>query len=255
MPDAALILDDFSFLPNVRVDDVMVSYAEPGGSVGPHLDSYDVFLIQGRGKRRWKWSTTLAKDQSFVPNLALRILEKPRTDRNDVLEPGDMLYLRPGFAHHGIAVTPCLTYSIGFRAPSAAEAWTSFANYAATHKPAAAQLLEDPPLTPAKEPGAIPPRCSRAHVRSCARWALTTTRRLTVGSPPTPRGWKPGHTFEAPDRRPKIRSSSSRNDQSARALGRRTLGVSAETGRAFGSMSVAKRSPSPLEAAPLAKLL
>ena len=112
VPEAALLLDCFAFIPNVRVDDVMVSYAVPGGNVGPHLDSYDVFLVQGQGKRRWKFHTKPTKDVELVPDLDLRVLARFRPDVDEVLEPGDMLYLPPGFAHHGVAVTPCLTYSI-----------------------------------------------------------------------------------------------------------------------------------------------
>lgn len=156
VPEAALLLEPFSFIPNVRVDDVMVSFAAPGGSVGPHLDSYDVFLVQGQGKRRWRYDTKKTRDVRFVPGLDLRILERFTPDADEVLGPGDMLYLPPGFAHHGIAVTPCLTWSIGFRAPNAGEMWTSFAR-AASAKQGGERLLEDPPLDPAKNPGAIPP--------------------------------------------------------------------------------------------------
>ena len=154
VPEAALFLEPFAFVPNVRVDDVMVSYAAPGGSVGPHLDSYDVFLVQGQGKRRWKWRTKPTKDRRFVPDLELRILERFTADADEVLGPGDMLYLPPGFAHHGVAVTPCLTYSIGFRSPSHAEMWKSFASHVASKS--TEQLLEDPPLAPAANAGAIP---------------------------------------------------------------------------------------------------
>lgn len=167
VPEAALLLDRFAFLPNVRVDDVMVSFAEPGGSVGPHLDSYDVFLIQGQGRRRWMYGTKKARDVRFRQGLELRILERFEPDADEVLEPGDMLYLPPGFAHHGVAVTPCLTYSIGFRAPNAGEMWTSFAR-AAARAADAERLLEDPPLAPATNPGAIPPALL-ARVRGVVR--------------------------------------------------------------------------------------
>jgi len=165
---AALLLEPFSFVPNVRVDDVMVSFAAPGGSVGPHLDSYDVFLVQGQGQRRWRYDTKKTKSASFRDGLDLRILEHFAPDADEVLGPGDMLYLPPGFAHHGIAVTPCLTWSIGFRAPNAGEMWTSFVR-AAKH---GERLLQDPPLAPAKNPGAIPP-AMLARVRSMVR-ALDT---------------------------------------------------------------------------------
>lgn len=172
IPEAALLLEPFSFLPNVRVDDVMVSFAAPGGSVGPHLDSYDVFLVQGQGTRRWKYGTKKARDARFRSGLELRILERFTPDADEVLGPGDMLYLPPGFAHHGIGVTPCLTYSIGFRAPNAGEMWTSLARIAAS-RPEGTRLLEDPPLEPAKNPGAIPP-AMLARVRETVRSLETT---------------------------------------------------------------------------------
>lgn len=156
VPEAALLLERFTFLPNVRVDDVMVSYAAPGGSVGPHLDSYDVFLVQGLGERRWQYGTKPAKDRRFVPDLDLRILERPVLDADEVLGPGDMLYLPPGFAHHGVAVGPCLTYSIGFRSPSFGEMWKDRARDASEHEERAGELLVDPPLSPATNPGEIP---------------------------------------------------------------------------------------------------
>lgn len=169
VPEAALFLEPFSFLPNVRIDDVMVSYAAPGGSVGPHLDSYDVFLVQGMGERRWKYDTRPTKDARFREGLDLRILERFTPDADEVLGPGDMLYLPPGFAHHGVAVSPCLTYSIGFRAPGFAELWKAFADHAArTSGPEGARLLVDPPLTPASNPGAIPPALL-ARVRDAIR--------------------------------------------------------------------------------------
>lgn len=169
VPEAALLLEPFSFVPNVRVDDVMVSYAAPGGSVGAHLDSYDVFLVQGMGNRRWMYNTRPTRNASFRKGLDLRILETFRPDADEVLEPGDLLYLPPGFAHHGVAVTPCLTYSIGFRAPSFGEMWKAFAAHAAgAREMESAKLLVDPPLTPAENPGAIPPALL-SRVRSAVR--------------------------------------------------------------------------------------
>jgi 50S ribosomal protein L16 3-hydroxylase len=169
VPEAALLLEHFAFVPNVRVDDVMVSYAAPGGSVGPHLDSYDVFLVQGMGERRWKFDTRPTKDARFREGLDLRILERFTPDADEVLRAGDMLYLPPGFAHHGIAVTPCLTYSIGFRAPVFGEMWKAFAAHVAASKDSAgARLLADPPLSPAQNPGAIPPALL-ARVRDAIR--------------------------------------------------------------------------------------
>ena len=112
---AAAMLDRFSFVPHWRMDDLMVSFASKHGTVGPHVDSYDVFLVQGMGRRRWQISRQ--KDQTFRPNLPLKILRKFEPEAEWILAPGDMLYLPPGYAHHGVALEPCMTYSVGFRAP------------------------------------------------------------------------------------------------------------------------------------------
>jgi 50S ribosomal protein L16 3-hydroxylase len=116
VPALADLLDRFDFVPHWRVDDVMVSFAARNGSVGPHLDSYDVFLLQGRGRRRWQLDPRAQPD--WRPGLDLRILRRFTPAREWVLAPGDMLYLPPGVAHYGVALEDCLTYSIGFRAPS-----------------------------------------------------------------------------------------------------------------------------------------
>ncbi len=110
------LLAPFAFLPRWRLDDVMVSYAVPGGGVGPHTDSYDVFLLQGRGRRRWQIAERF--DPGLVPGIDLRVLKAFVPEREWIAEPGDLLYLPPGVAHHGTALEPCLTYSIGFRAPT-----------------------------------------------------------------------------------------------------------------------------------------
>ncbi|APV52575.1 hypothetical protein BWI17_20655 [Betaproteobacteria bacterium GR16-43] len=124
---AAQLLQRFDFIPHARVDDLMVSYAVPGGTVGPHVDSYDVFLLQGHGRRRWQVSAQ--KDSRFVPGLPLKILQRFRADSEWVLEPGDMLYLPPGVAHYGVAETECLTWSVGFRAPSDRELVGAFLDH------------------------------------------------------------------------------------------------------------------------------
>ena len=105
----------------------MISYAPPQGSVGPHMDEYDVFLLQAQGQRRWMYSDFRIENPKLIPDLELAILEQFSPDQDVVLNPGDMLYLPPGIAHHGIAVDHCLTYSIGFRTPSAVTALESFA--------------------------------------------------------------------------------------------------------------------------------
>ncbi len=120
LPEADALLRQFKFIPYARLDDLMVSYAPKGGGVGPHFDSYDVFLLQGSGERRWKVSHQ--SDKSFIEGAPLRILKQFACDEEWVLEPGDMLYLPPQLAHWGIAETDdCMTYSIGFRAPKTSE--------------------------------------------------------------------------------------------------------------------------------------
>jgi len=126
--DVAALLDRFDFLPNWRVDDVMVSYAVEGGSVGAHVDQYDVFLLQGRGRRRWRINTEADAPQDFREDAEIKLLREFAPTHEWVLEPGDMLYLPPGVPHHGVAVGDCLTYSIGMRAPSSAELLLDFAD-------------------------------------------------------------------------------------------------------------------------------
>ena len=127
LPELTGLLDCFRFVPDWRIDDLMISYAAPQGSVGPHVDEYDVFLLQAQGTRRWGWAETRCDAPRLLPDLELAILEEFVPDQEAVLQPGDMLYLPPGLAHHGIALESGMTYSIGFRAPTAAGALESFA--------------------------------------------------------------------------------------------------------------------------------
>jgi 50S ribosomal protein L16 3-hydroxylase len=129
VPEVAELLEQFRFLPSWRIDDVMISYAAPGGSVGPHFDNYDVFLLQGHGKRHWKIGQMCDSDSPLIEHADLRILADFQGSDEWTLEPGDMLYLPPRLAHWGVAVDDCLTYSVGFRAPSAAEVLTHFTDF------------------------------------------------------------------------------------------------------------------------------
>lgn len=113
------LMNQFRFVPDARLDDVMVSYATDGGGVGPHYDSYDVFLLQAQGRRRWRIGRQ--KDLSLVPDMPVKILAQFVPEQEFVLEPGDMLYLPPRWAHDGIAEGECMTYSIGFRSPAKGE--------------------------------------------------------------------------------------------------------------------------------------
>lgn len=122
MPEVAALLAQFRFVPNWRVEDVMVSFASDGGGVGPHFDQYDVFLIQGQGRRRWQIGAVCDETSPLLPHGDLKLLRDFVATEEFVLEPGDMLYVPPGVSHNGIALgDDCMTLSIGFRAPSRAE--------------------------------------------------------------------------------------------------------------------------------------
>ena len=121
VPEVQQLLARFNFLPPWRLDDVMVSFACPGGSVGPHFDQYDVFLLQVEGQRRWQLGAQCSSDTPLLADSPLRVLQSFAPQQEWVLDPGDMLYLPPGVAHWGVAETECLTYSIGFRSPSIAD--------------------------------------------------------------------------------------------------------------------------------------
>jgi len=121
---AEQLLRRFAFLPQARLDDVMVSYAAPGGGVGPHVDSYDVFLVQGAGRRLWRIER--ARRFSLVERAPLKLIEDFSPQEEYLLEPGDLLYLPPGWGHDGIALGECFTCSVGFRAPRGAELGAAF---------------------------------------------------------------------------------------------------------------------------------
>lgn len=153
--EVAELLEAFRFIPNWRVDDVMVSFAVTGGGVGAHFDQYDVFLVQGLGARRWQVGGLCDDNDALLPNDDLQLLADFDPDEDWVLEPGDMLYVPPGFSHKGTALSDdCMTYSVGFRAPSREELIEGFAAQAAD------QLKEndryrDPDLRKASNPGEI----------------------------------------------------------------------------------------------------
>lgn len=121
LPQAAELLQAIDFIPRWRVDDVMISYAADQGTVGPHTDAYDVFLVQAAGARRWRISHREYGEDDLLPDIDLRVLKSFETDQEWVLKPGDVLYLPPGVAHWGIAEGPCMTCSVGFRAPAERE--------------------------------------------------------------------------------------------------------------------------------------
>jgi len=141
--ETAALMRQFRFISDARLDDLMISIASDGGGVGPHFDSYDVFLLQGQGRRRWR--TSSQADRSLVPGLPLKILADFQPDADDVLEPGDMLYLPPHVCHDGVAIgNDCMTLSIGFRVPSEATLARGLLESAADQ--ISAQHLGDPGL-------------------------------------------------------------------------------------------------------------
>lgn len=152
LPEAAELLRHFSFIPHARLDDLMVSYAPKGGGVGPHFDSYDVFLLQGLGHRRWQISTQ--EDQTLIEGAPLRILKDFRVEQEWVLEAGDMLYLPPHCAHNGIAEDDCMTYSIGFRTPAYQELAEQFLVYL-QDRIEVEGMYADPDLKAQKHPSEI----------------------------------------------------------------------------------------------------
>jgi len=152
------LLRRFDFIPYARLDDLMISYAAPGGGVGPHFDSYDVFLLQGEGRRRWRVSQQ--RDLALKPSTPLKILARFRSQHAWTLQPGDMLYLPPNCAHDGVAVDACTTYSIGFRAPSAQELSTAFVDWL-RDSIAIAGRYADPTLMPSHEPARLAPSMRR----------------------------------------------------------------------------------------------
>lgn len=125
------LLLKFRFIPYARLDDLMISYATKGGGIGPHIDSYDVFLLQGQGAKRWQISSQ--QDTELIEDAPLKILRQFVPEQEWVLESGDMLYLPPNYAHHGVAENNCMTYSIGFRAPSYQELMVQFLIYMQDH--------------------------------------------------------------------------------------------------------------------------
>jgi 50S ribosomal protein L16 3-hydroxylase len=174
---ADALLRRFSFLPYARLDDLMVSYAVPGGGVGPHVDSYDVFLLQGGGRRRWKYGRQ--DDLALKPGLPLKILKRFVPDHDEVLGPGDMLYLPPHYAHDGVALTECTTCSIGFRAASANEMAAAFLDFLRDELDLPGRYA-DPDLAPTRRPARIDAAMRRqcARMIDAIRWDAATVARF-----------------------------------------------------------------------------
>lgn len=168
--DAAdTLLRRFAFIPFARLDDLMVSYAAPGGGVGPHADSYDVFLLQALGRRRWRYGRQ--DDLRLRPGVPLKILARFTPQHDDTLIPGDMLYLPPDFAHDGIALDDCITCSIGFRAPTHQELAEAFLDHLRDAIDVPGRYA-DPDLRPTRAAAHIDAKMRRRVARTIAqiRW-------------------------------------------------------------------------------------
>jgi 50S ribosomal protein L16 3-hydroxylase len=194
--DAAdALLRRFAFIPYARLDDLMVSYAAPGGGVGPHFDSYDVFLLQGLGRRRWRYGRQ--PDLALREGLPVKILRRFEPAHEAVLAAGDMLYLPPSIAHDGTALDACTTYSIGFRAASRTELAQAFLDFVRDRVDLPGRYA-DPGLRPTREPARIDAPMQRDATRQLAklRWSARETARFLGEFLSEP---KPSVFFEAPD--------------------------------------------------------
>lgn len=199
--DAAhALLQRFRFVPEARLDDLMVSWASDGGGVGPHVDSYDVFLLQLEGRRRWRIGPL--QDDGLRPGLPLKILARFEPTQEWLLEPGDMLYLPPGWAHDGVADGACMTASIGFRAPQRDGLARELLVRMAEHEDERALALYRDPAQPATAtPGAMPAELLRFATDAVAR-RLKDPQALALAlgevlSEPKPNVWfEPGEPIE-----------------------------------------------------------
>lgn len=212
------LLREFSFLPQARLDDVMVSWAAPGGGVGPHYDSYDVFLVQAAGRRVWR----IARPRRWrlVAGAPLKLIEGFAPEEEYLVEPGDLLYLPPGWGHDGVALDDCITCSVGLRAPQGEELAAAFLDY--LHERGLPQARYRDPGLGAVQRSAELPRAMIAHARATLariRWQRGDVERFVGRYLTTP---KP-HVAFAPPRRPLARAAF------ARRLGREAVALDPRT--------------------------
>ena len=208
----AALLQRFSFIPFARVDDLMISYAVPGGGVGPHFDSSDVFLLQGQGRRQWR--TSDQQDLRLQAGVPLKILSHFTPTQRSELDPGDMLYLPPSIAHDGVALTECMTYSIGFRAPTTREVTDAFLQFLPDTLSLADERYGDPDLRATVNPARIGAPMQRRLTTSlrAIRWSPSTIAQFIGCMLSEP---KIGVVFH----RPESPQSPARFAQAARAAG------------------------------------
>jgi 50S ribosomal protein L16 3-hydroxylase len=181
-PEVRALLDRFDFLPRWRIDDVMISFAAPGGSVGAHIDQYDVFLLQAQGHRRWQIDASEAMGRGlpsaeFRDGVAVKLLRTFHPTHDWVLGPGDMLYLPPNVPHHGVAEDACLTFSVGMRAPSAAELLGDFVDTLLAEADETVRYT-DADLAPAKDPHEIDAEAMRRAIAGLNALRMNDPERL-----------------------------------------------------------------------------
>ncbi len=215
---ADALLRRFAFLPYARLDDLMVSYAAPGGGVGPHFDSYDVFLLQGFGRRRWRYGRQ--DDLALRPNLPVKILKKFTPRHDAVLAPGDMLYLPPAYAHDGVAIDACTTYSIGFRATSHTELAQAFLDWLRDRVDLPGRYA-DPDARATREPARVGSAMQRSAVAALKgiRWDRALVARFLGSMLSEP---KPDVIFDPPQRPPARAAFAARVARRGAYLDRRT---------------------------------
>lgn len=177
VPEVAELFKSFRFLPNWRFDDIMISYAAPGGSVGPHFDYYDVFLIQSLGQRRWKIGPPANSNSPRLDHPDLRLLANFEQTQEWVLEPGDMLYLPPQYAHYGIAETSCMTISVGLRAPSNQEILIHYTDFLSQYLTEEARYSDPDQKALTKDPHFID-RQAIVRLKNALQEALTDDQKL-----------------------------------------------------------------------------
>ncbi|MDD2844535.1 MAG: cupin domain-containing protein [Rhodoferax sp.] len=205
------LMNQFRFVPDARLDDLMISFATDGGGVGPHYDSYDVFLLQAHGRRRWRIGRQ--KDLSLQPDVPLKILANFEPEVEYVLEPGDLLYLPPRYAHDGIAEGECMTYSVGFRIPNRAELARELLQRLAEDAEDAVgvSLYRDPDQPAVDQPAEIPARMLE-FAQDALQDALQDSHALARGLGEYMTEPKPNVWFEA-------RTASAKEAQALKAQG------------------------------------
>lgn len=195
------LLQQFRFVPDARLDDLMISFASEGGGVGPHFDSYDVFLLQAHGQRKWRIGRQ--KKYELQEGVPLKILKDFKPEAEFVLNPGDMLYLPPGYAHDGVAVGECMTYSVGFRVPRSAELASELLmglseEMAEDHGATTDLLYQDPQQAAAIQDASVPKALQQFAAQSVAK-ALKDPQILNCLLGESLTEPKPNVWFDAPD--------------------------------------------------------